>query len=164
MRLHFEQLLPVPPGEAWPYLTDPARMNEWCEVRIDPLTTGRTGRPDEPGATRRATIRALGLRSELVEEVTEAAAPGRMVYRVVSGGMMRGHRGVVALAPAPGGSKLTWDIEFGAPVPGLAPLMGWLFRPKMARSLSALAAFLGREGGHGGNAVTGPAQGEVVSR
>jgi uncharacterized protein YndB with AHSA1/START domain len=145
MKLRFERRLPVPPAEAWPYLTDPARMSQWLGTPIELLEAGPNGRPDEPGATRRATIRALGMTSRLVEAVLESEPPGRMVYRVTSGGMLRNHRGVVQLAAADGGSKLTWDIEFGAAVPGLAPVLGWLFRPKMEQGLTALAGLLGRK-------------------
>jgi uncharacterized protein YndB with AHSA1/START domain len=144
MRLRFERDLPAPPAEAWPYLTDPARMNEWSDARIDLLAAGKGGRPDEPGARRQATIRSLGLTSRLVEEVQESRPPERMVYRVVSGGMLKGHRGVVELTATPGGSRLVWDIEFGSTVPGLAPLLGRLFRPKMEQGLTALAALLAR--------------------
>jgi hypothetical protein len=144
MRLRFEQLLPVPPARAWPYLTDPARMNEWSDARIDLLAPGLGGRPDEPGATRQATIRALGSTSRLVEQVVESKPPEHMIYRVVSGGLIRNHRGRVELSAAPGGSKLIWEIEFGAPVPGLARVMGWLFRSKMEQGLKALAKLLER--------------------
>jgi hypothetical protein len=144
MKLRFEQLFPVPAAEAWPYLTDPARMNEWSDARIDLLNPGPGGRPDEPGAKRQATIRALGSTSHLVEQVMESKPPEYMIYRVVSGGMLRNHRGRVELSAAPGGSKLIWEIEFGAPVPGLATVMGWLFRPKMEQGLKALAKLLER--------------------
>jgi uncharacterized protein YndB with AHSA1/START domain len=145
MKLRFERALPVSPAEAWPYLTDPARMSEWSEAPIELLAAGPGGRPDEPGATRQATIRALGTTSRLVEQVLESEVPKRMVYRVISGGALRNHRGVVELTATPGGSNLTWDIEFGAAVPGLAPLIGWMFRPKMERGLAILAEKLGRK-------------------
>jgi uncharacterized protein YndB with AHSA1/START domain len=142
MRLRFEQEFPAPPAKAWPYLTDPKYMNDWSDAHIELLVAGPNGRPDEPGAKRQATIRALGATSRLVEEIFEAQPPARMVYRVVSGGMLRNHRGVVELTPTPQGSKLVWQIEFGAPVPGLATVLGWLFRPKMAQGLKKLATVL----------------------
>jgi uncharacterized protein YndB with AHSA1/START domain len=144
MRLRFEQLLPAPPAEAWPYLTDPVRMNDWSDARIELLTPGPGGRPDEPGATRQATIRSMGATSRLVELVVEARPPEEMVYRVISGGLIRNHRGRVELSAVPGGSKLIWEIEFGAPLPGLATVLGWLFRPKMEQGLKALAKLLNR--------------------
>jgi uncharacterized protein YndB with AHSA1/START domain len=145
MKLRFEQHLSAPPATAWPYLTDPAHMNEWSDARIELLSPGPGGRPDEPGATRQATIRALGTTSRLVEQVVESCPPDRMVYRVISGGLIRNHRGVVELTAAPGGCNLTWSIEFGAPVPGLARVMGWMFRPKMAHGLAALAELLSKK-------------------
>jgi uncharacterized protein YndB with AHSA1/START domain len=144
MRLRFEQEFLAPPAKAWPYLTDPKCMNDWSDAHIELLTAGPNGRPDEPGAKRQATIRALGATSRLVEEVLEAQAPDRMVYRVVSGGLLRNHRGVVELTATPQGSKLVWQIEFGAPVPGLATVLGWLFRPKMAQGLKKLATVLAK--------------------
>jgi uncharacterized protein YndB with AHSA1/START domain len=143
MRLRFEQEFRAPPAKAWPYLTDPKFMNDWSDAHIELLSPGPGGRPDEPGAKRQATIRALGSASHLVEEVLEARAPDRMVYRVVSGGLIRNHRGVVELTSTPAGSRLIWQIEFGAPVPGLATVLGWLFRPKMVQGLKKLATLLG---------------------
>jgi uncharacterized protein YndB with AHSA1/START domain len=145
MRLHFEQVFPVPPAKAWPYVTDPKYMNDWSDAHIELLTPGPGGRPDQPGARRQATIRALGATSQLVEEILEAQPPDRLVYRVVSGGLIRNHRGVVDLLATPAGSKLTWQIEFGAPVPGLATVLGWLFRPKMEQGLKKLAELLGKD-------------------
>jgi hypothetical protein len=117
-------------------------MNDWSDARIELLSPGENGRPDEPGAKRQATIRALGSTSKLVEEVLEASAPDRMVYRVISGGLIRNHRGVVELTAVPSGANLVWTIEFGAPVPGLATIMGWMFRPKMQQGLAKLAGLL----------------------
>jgi uncharacterized protein YndB with AHSA1/START domain len=145
MKLRFEQLLPVPPAEAWPYLTDPVRMNEWCEAHIELLNPGPGGRPDEPGANRQATIRAMGAKSSLVELIVESEPPEHLVYRVTSGGLIRNHRGVIELSPAPAGSRLIWSIEFGAPLPGLASVLGWLFRPGMTRGLQKLADKLSRK-------------------
>jgi uncharacterized protein YndB with AHSA1/START domain len=144
MKLRFEHQLPVPPAKAWPYLTDPDRMNDWSDARIELLKPGPGGRPDEPGATRQATIRSLGATSRLVEQVLEAQPPERLVYRVISGGPIRNHRGVVQLTATAHGSILTWEIEFGAPVPGLATVLGWLFRPKMEQGLKKLTALLAK--------------------
>jgi uncharacterized protein YndB with AHSA1/START domain len=144
MKLRFEHDLPVPPAVAWPYLTDPGRMNEWSDAHIELVTPGPGGRPDEPGAIRQATIRSLGATSRLVELVVESTRPERLVYRVTSGGLIRNHRGVVELKPVSGGSKLVWRIEFGAPFPGLAMVLGWMFRPKMQQGLTKLATLLSR--------------------
>jgi uncharacterized protein YndB with AHSA1/START domain len=146
MKLRFDYNLPAPPATAWPYLTDPVRMNEWSDAHIELLNPGPGGRPDEPGATRQATIRSLGATSRLVELVVESSPPERMVYRVTSGGLIRNHRGVVELTAVPGGSRLVWQIEFGAPFPGLARVLGWMFRPKMEQGLTALAKLLSHSG------------------
>jgi uncharacterized protein YndB with AHSA1/START domain len=144
MKLRFEQGFSASPAVVWPYLTDPACMNEWSDARIDLLAAGPNGRPDEPGARRQATIRSLGAKSLLVEEVVESSPPNRMAYRVISGGMIRNHRGLVELTATPGGSTLVWQIEFGAPLPGLATVLGWLFRPKMEQGLRKLANLLSK--------------------
>ncbi len=145
MRLLFDHQFPVSPAKAWPYLTNPERMNDWSDARIELLKPGPSGRPDEAGAQRQATIRSLGATSQLVEEIVESQPPDRLVYRVISGGPIRNHRGVVQLTPTPGGSRLTWEIEFGAPLPGLATILGWLFRPKMEQGLKKLAALLAKQ-------------------
>jgi hypothetical protein len=117
-------------------------MNDWSDAHIELLNPGPNGKPDEPGANRQATIRALVASSRLVEQIMESSPPHRLVYRVTSGGMIRNHRGVVELTTVADGSKLVWQIEFGAPLPGLARVLGWMFKPKMEQGLRKLAELL----------------------
>jgi uncharacterized protein YndB with AHSA1/START domain len=139
MELAFRRTFRAPPEIVWPHLTEPDRMSEWSEARITAVAPGRSGRNDEVGALRRAAVSAFGLVSVLEEEIVESAPPHRYVYRVVKGGGLRDHRGTQTLDPTPeGGTALLWVVSFRALVPGLAPVLGAILRPRLERSLSVL--------------------------
>ena len=93
-----------------------------------------------PGRTRRLSIPVFGLRFVLDEEILEAEAPRRLVYRVTSGGGLRAHRGVQTLETlADAQTQLHWAIEFDPWIPGTGRIRCALLRPRLERSLSALA-------------------------
>src|SRR5262249_48305667 len=75
VRMCFERDLPGPPEVVWPHLTWPDRMNQWSEARVELVSAGAGGRPDEAGAARRVDVRALGLRFRLLEVVEESLPP-----------------------------------------------------------------------------------------
>lgn len=115
----------------WRLLTVPEEMNRWSEATVTAVV---------PGTTRRVSIPVFGLRFVLEEEILEAEPPRRLVYRVTSGGGVRAHRGVQTLEPlGEAQTRLHWAITFDAWIPGTGPILCALLRPKLARSLSALA-------------------------
>src|SRR4051794_6518065 len=106
MKLAFERDLRAVPAAAWPFITDPGRMNRWSTARVTAIAPGEAGRMDLVGALRSVRIAAPGRAIEIDEVIEEAAPPHRLVYRIVSGLPLRRHRGVVTLEPRDGGSRL----------------------------------------------------------
>jgi polyketide cyclase/dehydrase/lipid transport protein len=118
-------------------------MNEWSEARVEPIAPGAGGRDDAPGARRRVTVRAFGLRAPLVETVVAAEPPRRFVYQVTQARALREHRGEIELTDGAAGCALLWTVRFRAALPGLAPLLAAILRPRLERSLAALERILG---------------------
>ena len=59
----------------------------------------------------------------VAEEVTVFEPPTRMKYRVLrGGGPIRNHDGEVLFVAVPGGTQVTWRVEFEPTIPGLGPL------------------------------------------
>ncbi|MFO0656805.1 MAG: SRPBCC family protein [Polyangia bacterium] len=58
----------------------------------------------------------------VAEEVTVFEPPTRMKYRVLrGGGPIRNHDGEVLFVAVPGGTQVTWRVEFEPTIPGLRP-------------------------------------------
>src|SRR5438105_1751361 len=106
MQMTFVRDLAAPPAAVWPYVTLPERMNEWSEAHAELVSAGADGRADTVGATRRVTPVIFGVRFPLDEVVEESIPPSRFVYRVLSGGGLSEHRGVMNLESIPGGTRL----------------------------------------------------------
>jgi uncharacterized protein YndB with AHSA1/START domain len=138
MQMTFVRDLPAPPAAVWPYVTEPRRMNEWSEAHVELVSAGADGRPDAVGAARRVTPVVFGLRFPLNEVVEESIPPSRFVYRVLSGGGLSEHRGVMSLESIPGGTRLTWQVTYRARLPGMDLLMRWFVGGSIARSLTVL--------------------------
>ena len=108
MAAHFviEATLPRTPGELWPWLTMPSRMNLWSEMAISLLAAGEDGGPASAGARRRVDVCAFGLTARLYEQIVESRPPERFVYRVTPGPGLRAHRGEISLRDAGGAAEL----------------------------------------------------------
>lgn len=147
MKLTFEREWPVPPPTAWPYLTRAAHMNQWSEATIIAQLEGAA--EGSVGSHRDVLVRALGATLRLHETVTAVEAPHAFEYRVTPGRLLRRHRGTIRLGPTDRGTRLTWEVEFEATMPGASALLGLLLRPMMERSLDALGAILSRQAAPG---------------
>ncbi len=139
MKLVLERDLAAPPETVWPLLTVPDRMCEWSEARIVLVERGADGGEASAGSRRRAVVRAFGLSTTLEETVVACDPPRRHVYRVTSGGGLRGHEGVITLTPGGAGTLLRWEVTFGSVVPGMDRVLGKILAPRLGRSLDVLA-------------------------
>jgi hypothetical protein len=117
-------------------------MNRWSEAKITGVKPGPNGGFDEVGALRQVSVPAFGFSATLHEDVLESVRAERFVYRVTGGGGLRNHRGTIVFAPSGQGTALEWSVEFDGAVPGLAPILGGILRPRLARSLDALVRLL----------------------
>ena len=138
MTLRFERSFDAPPEVTWPFLTVPAQMNLWSDAKVIALGNG----DDVAGARRRVVVRAFGLSVVLEEESVEVTRPARFAYRVLSGGALRHHSGVIVLTPNGAGTDVVWEVTFESVVPGLTPILAVLLRRQLGRSLDALRRLL----------------------
>jgi uncharacterized protein YndB with AHSA1/START domain len=142
-----EETLPLPPAELWPWLTVPSRMNRWSEAAVTLEAAGEDGGPASAGARRRVDLSAFGLTFRMHETVVEARPPERFVYRITRAPGLREHRGEITLREAGSGTRLAWRVEFQARLPGAEPLFAAVVRPRLRRSVRALAALVAGGGG-----------------
>jgi uncharacterized protein YndB with AHSA1/START domain len=138
MTLRFERSFEAPPEVAWTFLTMPAQMSLWSEATVIALGNG----DDVAGARRRVVVRVLGLSFMLEEESVEVIRPARFAYRVLSGGGLRHHSGLIVLTPNGAGTDVVWDVTFESAVPGVAPLLAVVLRRQLGRSLDTLGRLL----------------------
>lgn len=138
MLLSFERDLKCTAQVAFDHLTVPEKMNLWSLAKVEALEPGKVG--NEQGARRRVVVPAFGFKQALDEEVLVSEPPHHFVYRVTGGGGLRNHRGELRLQAGEGGeTHLLWQVSFEGVVPGLAPILGAILRPRLSASLDALA-------------------------
>jgi len=145
--MSFQRTLAALPDVVWRYVTWPEYMNQWSEGSVKLVSGGAEGRADVVGAVRRVTVIVLGLHFQLTEVVEESIPPARFVYRVISGGGLREHRGVMALDHLPNGTRLSWEVTYRARLPLLGLLMRWVIGTAIARSLDSLERILHQSAG-----------------
>jgi uncharacterized protein YndB with AHSA1/START domain len=141
MKLSLGRWLDAPPAAVWPYLTDPARMNEWSSAKVRQLEPGDGAKPGAVGELREVSI-AWGKHVTRLEEVIEYADPPRtLVYRVVRmvGALpAREHRGEITLEEAGKGTHLRWDVDMTFAHTAIEALVRRVVEPQLAASLDAL--------------------------
>lgn len=147
MTLRFERSFEVPPEVAWSLLTVPTQLNLWSEAKVIALGGG----DDVAGARRRVVVGAFGLSFVLEEEIVEVIRPARFAYRVLSGGGLRHHSGMIVLTPNGAGTNVVWEVTFESVVRGVARILAVVLRRQLGRSLDALRRLLSEApAGHSG--------------
>jgi hypothetical protein len=140
MRLHFEQYLPAAPEAVWPFITDPALMNEWSTAHVDLLAPGEDGDVSGVGTVRRVTIQALGRSAELREVIVESETAKKLSYRVVGGLPVRHHEGVMSLTRMTVGTMLEWDVDYAFLLSALDHGARIILERQLRRSLLQLSS------------------------
>ncbi len=139
MRLHLEQRLPFPPEVAWPFISEPDRINSWSTARVQTVHPGDGGEPSTVGALRRLRVPSRPKAAVFDEVIEHSEPPGRFVYRVIGQRTVRYHRGEIALRPEGSGSLLTWGVEFVFAYPGMAAALRRVLQPQLVESLRRLS-------------------------
>lgn len=140
VELQLRARIAAPPAAVWPFVTDPARMNEWSRAPIKLLAAGDGDGVDSVGAYRRVDVRSRTGPVRLFEVVEHSEPPARFVYRVVRGpGLLRYHRGEQRLRADGDATELTWDVRFEFAAPGVGVLVGRALRTQLEASLETLA-------------------------
>jgi hypothetical protein len=117
------------PDAVYELLADGSTWPGWSPIGSFELLERGDGSPEGLGAVRRFTTG----RSRSTERVVERRPGERFSYVLVSGLAIRNYRADVSLAPAPGGTTITWHSTFRSKVPGT----GGIYR-------RALAKFIGQ--------------------
>ena len=142
MRLSFERWLGASPDVLWTILVDPGRMRSWLGADVRLLHEGSSG-PLAKGARWEATM-VLPAGKLVVEVELDVVTPGaRLVYRVVAGLPLKGHRAEIRLFGAEGGTWLRWEVEAEYAQSIFGQLAEWHFEPWAERGLAALEQHVG---------------------
>lgn len=124
----------APVERVFAYLAEHENLAALFGTRIERVRDGDTER-NGVGSCRRLSFGGL---LPFEETVTAFAPDERIVYRITKGSPMREHEGVMAFAANGAGSRLDYTIQFGSPVPGLAPVVARVLRGNIARGLRKL--------------------------
>jgi hypothetical protein len=139
MRLHLDQRLPFPPDAAWPFVSEPDRINFWSTARVQTVYSGDGGEPSTVGALRRLRVPTRPKAAVFDEVIEHSEPPGRFVYRVIGQRTVRYHRGEILLRPEGSGALLTWDVEFVFAYAGMAAALRRVLEPQLVESLRRLS-------------------------
>jgi uncharacterized protein YndB with AHSA1/START domain len=134
------QTFDVPADTLWEAVIDHEGMRRWlgapCKVVTGPVDGGA-------GTIRRFFVGPY----HFDEEILEASAPTRLVYRIKRGLPVKYHRGEMRVEPtADGRSTLTWEIALEASIPGATGLMRRGVEAALTRGLHRLARQLEQRG------------------
>jgi uncharacterized protein YndB with AHSA1/START domain len=132
--VHVEHDFAKPPERIFAYLAEHENLAEVFGANVKRLRDGEDGQRNGVGSVRQLRIGPL---PPFEETVTEFLPSERIVYRITKGSPLRGHVGVMELAPSPsGGTRFVYDIRLASPIPGLAPLVRAALTRSITRSLA----------------------------
>ncbi len=136
-RIELVQEIPAPPDRVWAVYTDHEGWQRWAG--IDEVVLRQQGYPPPNGLGAIRVIRHRGTAVE--EEITAFESPKRMTYRLIAGAPIREHQGEVRLEPSGSGTRLSWNVEFKALIPGTGPVLRWVVERMLRRILTRLADY-----------------------
>ncbi len=133
-------VIAAPPESVWSVLTHHEGMPAWSPLRRVVLEA--EGAPDRDGV---GAIRAMHAAGPVIKEKVVAWDPPRSYdYTLIAGAPIRDHVGRVELTPVPGGTGVTWTVDFRPRVPGtggaIAALLGRALQGMLDRLRDRLEA------------------------
>jgi uncharacterized protein YndB with AHSA1/START domain len=137
MRAHHvkvEHRFSKPPERIFAYLAEHENLGDMFGAKVTRLRDGDTDR-NGVGSVRRLQI---GPGPPFEETVTEFVPSERIVYRITKGSPLRGHVGVMTLAPEGEGTHFDYDIRLASPIPGLAALVKLSLTRSINRGLATV--------------------------
>ncbi len=149
-RVSGSAFIPSPPTEVYAYLAEPTNLPRWQEGVVSSVRTSPA--PTVAGSTGRVVIEMMGQRVTADTTIREAVPDRRLVIATKASGMSV--VGALDLAPADGGTRITFSSEVKAESIFMAPLEGVVadvaernIEPSLARLREALATDRGDAGG-----------------
>lgn len=119
-RVQGTAFIPVPPAEVYAFLCEPANLPRWQTGVVSSVRTSPP--PTVAGSTGRIVIEMMGQRVTADTTIREAVQDRRLVIASSANGMSV--VGSLDLAPAEGGTRLTFSSEVKAESIFMAPLEG----------------------------------------
>lgn len=133
--------LPSPPGEVYAFLAEPANLPLWQDGVVSSVRTSPP--PTVAGSTGQVVIEMMGQRVTADTTIREAVPDRRLVIATSASGMSL--VGSLDLAPADGGTQLTFSSEVKAENIFMGPLervVADIAERNLDTSLARLAAAL----------------------
>ena len=143
-RVSGSAFIPSPPEEVYAYLAEPTNLPRWQEGVVSSVRTSPP--PTVSGSTGRVVIEMMGQRVTADTTIREAVPGRRLVIATKASGMSV--VGSLDLAPAEGGTKITFSSEVKAESIFMAPLERMVtdaVEKDMASSLARLKAALAED-------------------
>jgi carbon monoxide dehydrogenase subunit G len=112
--------IPATPAEVYAFLAEPTNLPNWQEGVVSSIRTSPP--PTRAGSTGRVVIEMMGQRVTADTTIREAVTDRRLVIATSASGMSV--VGALDLAPAEGGTKITFSSEVKAQSIFMAPLEG----------------------------------------
>jgi len=119
-RISGSAFIPAPPSEVYAFLSEPANLPRWQTGVVSSVRTSPP--PTEAGSTGRVVIEVMGQRVTADTTVREAVKDRRLVIATSASGMSL--VGTLDLAPAEGGTRLSFSSEVKAQNLFMAALEG----------------------------------------
>jgi uncharacterized protein YndB with AHSA1/START domain len=135
-RIEIVQDFHLPVSRVYAYLAEHENLAKVFGAKVSRVRDGDTTR-NGAGSVRRLKVGPL---PAFEETVTEAVPDQLIAYRITKGSPLRGHSGRLSFAEIPGGSRLTYIIEFGMAVPGLDRIVKLGLERQMRRGLAGVEA------------------------
>jgi uncharacterized protein YndB with AHSA1/START domain len=133
--VHVEHDFTLPPERIYGYLAEHENLAVLFGLRVERASDGTDSR-NGAGSSRKMSFFGL---LPFVETVTKAVPNELIEYRITKGSPLRDHSGRMVFTPtASGGTHLVYVIEFGAAVPGLAPVVKAGLTSSIARGLKKI--------------------------
>jgi uncharacterized protein YndB with AHSA1/START domain len=122
-----------PPERVFAYLAEHEHLEPLFDAKIRRLSDGDDGTRNGPGSSRQMKIGPL---PAFVETTIEVVANELIRYRITKGSPLRDHEGVMRFSPnGNGGTRLHYEISFGAAVPGVDRVVAAMLRRTVPRGL-----------------------------
>jgi uncharacterized protein YndB with AHSA1/START domain len=127
----------APPDRVFAYLSEHEHLGAMFGMTVTRLRDGEGGERNGVGSVRRLKLGPLPAFEETVTEFV----PGELIrYRITKGSPLRDHSGEMRFSPSGTGTRLYYEIAFGAVVPGLDRVVAASLRRSVAKGLAAVDA------------------------
>ena len=137
-RVAIDHTFSLPPQRVFAYLAEHEHLEALFGAKITRLRDGSDGTRNGVGSVRQLKVGPLPPFEETVTEVV----PDQLIrYRITKGSPLRDHEGVMRFSSdGNGGTRLHYEITFGAVVPGLDRVVAAGLKRNIAKGLQKVDA------------------------